>query len=148
MGVKAGRGVRARQRATAAREERLVVKQRRAAAAAGGDRARVLGLIREGRRWMRARRAAERKVHQAEAQTGHALVALVAAGVSLGDAAEAMGLSRSAGRRLVAVAGSTGAGKVMASTGQAAQRPPAGLATEGDGCGPATGDPVVAGGLS
>ena len=110
MGKEAARAVRARQRKTAARVERLIANRD----AAGpvdpvgvGRRRRLTAAIREGRRALRARHAARAAIHDAEARAGAALRAITAEGLSLRAAVDAVGVSKSVGRRLSEAAHTT-----------------------------------------
>lgn len=107
MGVEAGRAVRARRRASAARAGRLSGGARAADAASTGGAAARRGSVREVRRWMRARDTALQAAIDAEARAGVALVGLAAHGPGLTWAATRVGITRGVARRLVAAASST-----------------------------------------
>jgi hypothetical protein len=123
VGVEAARAIRARQREAAARVARLIAKRDQDDPVGGGRRARIQAAVRDGRRALRARDAAQAAVAAAETEVGAALARITAEGGSLHDAAVAMGLSNSVGRRLLkADQESTRHPGGVSSTGRSAQR--------------------------
>jgi hypothetical protein len=133
VGVEAAKAIRARQREAAARVARLIAKRDQDGAIGSGRRARIQAAVREGRRALRARDAAQAAVAAAETRAGAALARITAEGLSLHDAAAAMGLSNSVGRRLLKAGGeSTRHPGGVASTGPSAQRDTAGPASPRD----------------
>jgi hypothetical protein len=123
VGMEAARAIRARQREAAARVERLIAKRDQDGPVGSGRRARIQAAVRDGRRALRARDAAQAAVAAAEARAGAALARITAEGLSLHDAAAAMGLSKSVGRRLLKAGHpATGHPAGVSSTGRHAQR--------------------------
>jgi hypothetical protein len=149
VGVEAAKAIRARQREAAARVARLITKRDQDGAIGSGRRARIQAAVRDGRRALRARDAAQAAVAAAETQAGAALARITAEGFSLHDAADAMGLSSSVGRRLVQ-AGHPAATRHPAgvsSTDSSAQRDTAGPASRRDLRAAASGGATATGSL-
>ncbi len=102
MGVVASRAIRARQRSTVEEIERRVAVRDQPETARRDQR--IQAAKRDGRRALRARAAAEQAKSAAEVKAGTALCRLVDQGLSLGDAAVLLVLTRSAAKRLVRTA--------------------------------------------
>jgi hypothetical protein len=107
MGVEAAKGIRTRQRETAARVDRLIAHRDRRAPGGGARGQRIWAAVQVGRRALRARAAAQVACDAAEVRAGDALTRIVTEGVALSDACEALGVSRGVGRRLFAVVEAT-----------------------------------------
>jgi hypothetical protein len=103
MGLEAAKVIRARQRAVAARVDRLIAERERHTPIDSARRERIKVAVRDGRRAMRTLTAAQGAVQDVEARVGAALARIAAEGLSLSQAYEALGLTRSVGRRLVQI---------------------------------------------
>jgi len=91
----------------AARVDRLIADRDERGPNASARRQRITAAVRDGRRALLTRRTSRAAVQDAEARVGAALVRITAEGLPLKAAIDAVGVSKTVGRRLASASAET-----------------------------------------